>query len=154
MKKYAIIGNNIFKEQQKKVKTIILELKMSHFTKIKTTLTDLNLLKKALDDLSIKWDSDVRSMKGYKNQEHFANLVINQSNGYDLGFTWNGREYQLVADLQFWQQPWSVETFLDKISQRYAYNSIVQTTESKGFQMIQEVNQENGSIKLTLQRWK
>lgn len=126
---------------------------MSHFTKIKTALTDLNLVKKALSDLSIKWDANVKSMKGYKNQEHFANLVIKQSNGYDLGFTWNGVEYQLIADLQFWQQPWSVETFLDKVSQRYAYNSIIQTTELKGFQMVQEVNQENGSIKLTLQRW-
>lgn len=126
---------------------------MSHFTKIKTTLTDLDLLKLSLDDLSISCDPDVKLMKGYKNQEHFANLVIKQSNGYDVGFTWNGMEYQLVADLQFWQQPWSVETFLDKVSQRYAYNSIVKATQSKGFQMVQEVSQENGSIKLTLQRW-
>jgi hypothetical protein len=126
---------------------------MSHFTKIKTALTDLNLLKKSLDDLSIKWNANIKSMKGYKNQEHFANLIIKQGNGYDLGFTWNGMEYQLIADLQFWQQPWSVETFLDKVSQRYAYNAIIQTTEVEGFQMIQEVNQENGSIKLTLQRW-
>lgn len=128
-------------------------VEMSHFTKIKTTLTDLSLLKRSLDDLSIECDSDIRLMKGYRNQEHFANLVIKQSNGYDIGFTWNGMEYHLVADLQFWQQPWSVETFLDKVSQRYAYNSIVKATESKGFQMVQEVNQENGSIKLTMQRW-
>ena len=33
-----------------------------------------------------------------------------------LVFSWNGFEYQLVADLQFWQQPWSVELFLDKVS--------------------------------------
>lgn len=127
---------------------------MSHFTKIKTTLTDLNLLKQSLADLSISFDSTIKSMKGYKSQEHFANLVIKQSNGYDIGFTWNGREYQLIADLQFWQQPWSVETFLDKINQRYAYNSIIKATDVTGFQIVQEVNQENGSIKLTLQRWK
>jgi len=66
----------------------------------------------------------------------------------------NGTEYQLVADLQFWQQPWSVELFLDKITQRYAYNSILKATEIQGFQRIEEITQENGSIKLTLQRWK
>lgn len=126
---------------------------MSHFTKIKTTLTDLNLLEKSLNDLSVIWNSDIQLVKGYKNQKHFANLVIKQSNGYDLGFTWNGLEYQLVVDLQFWQQPWSVDTFLDKVTQRYAYNSIIKITELKGFQAIQEVTQENGSIKLTLQRW-
>jgi hypothetical protein len=144
----------IFSKTSKNQSSItIFFIEMSHFTKIKTTLTDLNLLKKSLDDLSINSDSDVRVMKGYRNQEYFANLVIKQSNGYDIGFTWNGMEYQLVADLQFWQQPWSVETFLDKVSQRYAYNSIIMATQANGFQMVQEVNQENGSIKLTLQRW-
>lgn len=127
---------------------------MSHFSKIKTSLTDLTLLKKTLDDLAITWDADVQLIKGYKNQNHFANLVIKQTNGYDVGFTWNGLEYQLVADLQFWQQPWSVESFLDKVSQRYAYNAIIKATDEKGFQTIQEVVQENGSIKLTLQRWR
>ena len=87
---------------------------MSHFSKIKTTLKDLTLLKKALTDLSVNWDTEVKQIRGYKDQTDFANLVIKQNNNYDIGFTWNGFEYQLVADLQFWQQPWSVESFLDK----------------------------------------
>ena len=127
---------------------------MSHFSKIKTTLKDLSLLQKSLNDLGISWDESINSIKGYKSQECFANLVVKQSNNYDIGFTWNGTEYQLVADLQFWQQPWSVELFLDKITQRYAYNSILKATEIQGFQRIEEISQENGSIKLILQRWK
>lgn len=126
---------------------------MSHFSKIKTTLKDLNLLKKSLDDLSIIWSTDLQIIKGYKNQDHFANLVIPQNNNYDIGFTWNGMEYQLVADLQFWQQPWSVQLFLDKVTQRYAYNSIIETTKAQGFQSVEEVNHENGSIKVVVQRW-
>ena len=127
---------------------------MSHFSKIKTTLKDLSLLQKSLNDLGVSWDERINTIKGYKAQECFANLVIKQNNNYDIGFTWNGTEYQLVADLQFWQQPWSVELFLDKITQRYAYNYILKTTEIQGFQRIEEITQENGSIKLTLQRWK
>ena len=92
-------------------------------------------------------------MRGYKEKTSFANLVIKQNNNYDIGFTWNGFEYQLVADLQFWQQPWSVESFLDKVSQRYAYNSIIKATEKQGFETVEEVNQDNGTIRLTLQRW-
>lgn len=126
---------------------------MSHFTKIKTTLKDLTVLKKSLRDLSIQWEDKSQVVKGYKNQTSFANLVITQNNNYDIGFTWNGFEYQLVADLQFWQQPWSVELFLDKVTQRYAYNSIVDTTKLQGFEAIEEVTHENGAIKLTLQRW-
>jgi hypothetical protein len=127
---------------------------MSHFSKIKTALKDLDLLTKSLDDLGVQWDSTLTQIKGYKKQNHFANLVIQQNNGYDIGFSWNGIEYQLIADLQFWQQPWSVELFLDKVTQRYAYNSIVKATHSSGFQTIEEITQENGSIKITLQRWK
>ena len=126
---------------------------MSHFSKIRTTLRDLTLLKKALLDLSISWDDQVTQMKGYRNQATFANLIIHQDNGYDVGFTWNGFEYQLVADLQFWQQPWSVELFLDKITQRYAYYSILEATSKQGFKTVEEVNLEDESIHLTLQRW-
>jgi|SRR6056300_338454 hypothetical protein len=127
---------------------------MSHFSKIKTTLKDLTLLKKALTDLSVNWDTEVKQIRGYKDQTDFANLVISQNNNYDIGFSWNGFEYQLVADLQFWQQPWSVELFLDKVSQRYAYHSIVESTEKQGFKAIEEVSLEDSSIQLTLQRWK
>lgn len=127
---------------------------MSHFSKIKTSLRDLALLQKSLDDLGVRWDENIKSLNGYKSQKCFANLVIKQNNNYDIGFTWNGTEYQLVADLQFWQQPWSVELFLDKITQRYAYNSILKATQTQGFQTVEELTQENGSIKLTLQRWK
>ena len=126
---------------------------MSHFSKIHTTLKDLDLLKQSLTDLSVKWDTQSQTVRGYKAQTSFANLVIKQNNNYDIGFTWNGFEYQLVADLQFWQQPWSVESFLDKINQRYAYNSIVKATKDQGFETVEEVNQNNGTIKLTLQRW-
>jgi len=127
---------------------------MSHFSKIKTTLKDLTLLKKALTDLSVNWDTEVKQIRGYKDQTDFANLVISQNNHYDIGFSWNGFEYQLVADLQFWQQPWSVELFLDKVSQRYAYHSIVESTEKQGFKAIEEVSLEDSSIQLTLQRWR
>nr|BDA98510.1 photosystem I assembly protein Ycf35 [Proteomonas sp. NEIS-1375] len=127
---------------------------MSHFSKLKTTLKDLTLLKRALTDLSISWEDSSQTLRGYKGQTSFANIVIKQNNNYDIGFVWNGFEYQLIADLQFWQQPWSVESFLDKVTQRYAYNSIIQATQDTGFQSIEEVVQENGTIKLTLQRWK
>lgn len=127
---------------------------MSHFSKIKTTLKDLNLLKKSLTDLSVIWDTEVKQIKGYNNKTSFANLVISQNNNYDIGFSWNGFEYQLVADLQFWQQPWSVELFLDKVTQRYAYHSIIEVTNKQGFKTIEEVKLEDSSIHLTLQRWK
>ena len=126
---------------------------MSHFSKIQTSLKDLDLLKKSLNDLSIHWEPELNRVRGYKEQTTFPNIVIKQANNYDIGFSWNGFEYQLVADIQFWQQPWSIELFLDRVSQRYAYNSIVESTSNQGFQTVNETVQEDGSIKLTLQKW-
>ena len=85
---------------------------MSHFSKIQTSLKDLDLLKRSLNDLSIQWEPELNRVRGYRDQTTFANLVIKQNNNYDIGFSWNGFEYQLVADIQFWQQPWSIEYFL------------------------------------------
>ena len=105
---------------------------MSHFSKIQTSLKDLDLLKRSLNDLSIQWEPELNRVRGYRDQTTFANLVIKQNNNYDIGFSWNGFEYQLVADIQFWQQPWSIELFLDRVSQRYAYNSILESTSNQG----------------------
>ena len=126
---------------------------MSHFSKTQTSLKDLDLLKRSLNDLSIQWEPELNRVRGYRDQTTFANLVIKQNNNYDIGFSWNGFEYQLVADIQFWQQPWSIELFLDRVSQRYAYNSILESTSNQGFQTVNETVQEDGSIKLTLQKW-
>ena len=126
---------------------------MSHFSKIQTSLKDLDLLKKSLNDLSIHWEPELNKVRGHRDQTTFANLVIKQANNYDIGFSWNGVEYQVVADIQFWQQPWSVDLFLDRVSQRYAYNSIIKSTYDQGFQTVNENVQEDGSIKITLQTW-
>ena len=116
-------------------------------------MKDLNILKKSLSDLKISYNEKDQLIRGYRDQTIFANLVINQNNNYDVGFIWNGSEYQLVADLQFWQQPWSVDLFLDKITQRYAYNSILEATSKEGFKTVSETTHENGVLSLTLQRW-
>ena len=99
--------------------------KMSHFTKIKTKLYNLETLKKSLSDLNITWTVQTHTVRGYQNTTHEAELVIQQSNKHDIGFKWNGTEYELVTDLMFWSQDISVDKFLNRINQRYAYNSII-----------------------------
>jgi len=66
---------------------------MSHFTKIKTKLYNLETLKKSLSDLNIDWTVSNKEIRGYQNTKHDAELVIRQDNKYDIGFKWNGSEY-------------------------------------------------------------
>ena len=127
---------------------------MSHFSKVKTSLRDLETLKLTLSDLEIAWQTNSQVIRGYNNQTHRAELVITQpNNNHDIGFCWNGKEFELVSDLQFWDQKYSVESFLDKVSQRYAYNSIINESSRKGFQATEMTNQEDGSIRLVINRW-
>ena len=126
---------------------------MSHFTKIKTKLYDLNTLKKSLSDLKLEWTAENHVIKGYKGQMHQAEVVIKQKNNYDFGFRWNGVEYELVADLMFWAQPYSVDKFLNQLNQRYAYNTILQVSEKQNFQFTQVENAQDGSIRLLLRRY-
>ena len=126
---------------------------MSHFTKIKTKLYNLMTLKKSLSDLNIDWTVQTNNVRGYKNSVHKAELVVHQDNKHDIGFKWNGTEYELVTDLMFWAQDISVDKFLSRINQRYAYNSIIGVSEKEGFSFTQSEVAEDGSIRLVLRRF-
>ena len=128
---------------------------MSHFSQIKTKLRNLSSLESALTDIGADWKSGPQPVRGYRGQTHTADLVIEQENGYDVGFSLNPetREYELVADLQYWLQPWSVDGFLNRISQRYAYHTVLNETGRQGFQIAEQQNNDDGSIRLVLQRW-
>nr|YP_010338285.1 hypothetical protein MW410_pgp145 [Bangia atropurpurea]UNJ18235.1 hypothetical protein [Bangia atropurpurea] len=126
---------------------------MSHFTKIQTTIQDLNLLKRALTDLGLIWDTNSSNVKVGENNQQKIDIIIKQDNFSHIGFVWNNNKYHLVADLQLWSQPWSLEVFLDKLSQKYAYHSIIDETKKQGFEKAEQISQRDGSIKLVVQRW-
>ncbi|MGL5080609.1 MAG: DUF1257 domain-containing protein [Microcoleaceae cyanobacterium] len=126
---------------------------MSHFSQIKTQIRNLTSLKVALTDLGIDWKSGSNQVRGYQGQTLPAEVTIPQDNGYDIGFVWNGQEYELVADLQFWQQPVPVDRFLSKVTQRYAYRTVVSESSKQGFQVSEQQQNQDGSIRLVMQRW-
>ena len=126
---------------------------MSHFSQIKTQIRNLPALESALTDLGMDWKSGPRPVRGYQGQTQTANVVIEQDNGYDIGFSWNEKEYELVADIDFWQQAWSVDRFLQKVTQRYAYHTVVNTSADQGFQVSEQEQNADGSIRLVVQRW-
>lgn len=126
---------------------------MSHFSQIKTQLRNLNSLQAALTDLGIVWKSGSEAIRGYRGKTQTAEIAIEQDNGYDIGFRWNGSEYELVADLQFWRQTLTVDRFLSRVTQRYAYHTVLNETTQKGFQVTEQQQNNDGSIRLVLQRW-
>ena len=90
---------------------------MSHFTHMKTRFQHLFYLEKALNRLNIVHKEQEKNLTHSNADSHNLNLVIPQSNGYDIEFAWTGQEYELVVDMSFWEQPYPIESFIDKISQ-------------------------------------
>lgn len=121
---------------------------MSHFTHIKTKFQNLDYLKKALNKLSISYKekTDLLNSKA-------VNLTIAQSNGYDIEFSWNGEQYELVIDMSFWQQSSPIESFIDKVAQTYAGEVIIGESQKTGFQAIKYQQNNDGSNTLVLERW-
>lgn len=126
---------------------------MSHFTKIKTKLSDRTTIEKSLSDLNIQWESETAKVRGYKGQQHEAEIIIRQKNNHDIGFAWTGKEYELVTDLMFWDQKYSVNKFLNQLNQRYAFNLITKVSEEQRFQYVGAETQQDGSIRLVLRKF-
>jgi len=72
-------------------------------------------------------------------------LVIPQSNGYDIAFRWNDQEYELVTDLSFWNQPYPTQNFMDKIAKQYAGEVIIGESKKTGFQPVKYQQNSDGS---------
>ena len=132
---------------------------MSHFTKCALKMTNLAALKKALADMQLKFteaeQGQTVSVRGYRGDKLQAAMCIDMGR-YDVGVVDNqDGTYGLVAD---W---WGVETtkgvseaeFKDQLSQKYQYHNVKQACEEKGYAVEEEVNEEDGSIRLVVRKW-
>lgn len=126
---------------------------MSHFTHMKTRFQNLFYLEKALNRLNIEYKQQNNINPSLKVENNNINLVIPQSNGYDIQFDWNGQEYELVVDMSFWEQAYPIESFIDKVAQQYAGEVIIGESQKTGFQPIKYQQNADGSNTLVLERW-
>lgn len=126
---------------------------MSHFTYMKTRFQNLLYLEKALNRLNIVHKKTETNITELNSESSNLNLVIPQSNGYDIQFTWNRDEYELVVDMSFWEQSYPIESFIDKIAQQYAGEVIIGESQKIGFQPIKYKQNTDGSNTLILERW-
>jgi len=126
---------------------------MSHFTNMKTSFQNLFYLEKALNKLNIQNHRIQQTLNNNKSIINNHNLLINQSNGHNIEFCWNGEEYELIVDISFWEQSCPVETFIDKIGQQYASEVIIGESQKMGFELIKYNKNSDGSNSLVLQRW-
>ncbi|PIW14366.1 MAG: hypothetical protein COW34_07725 [Armatimonadetes bacterium CG17_big_fil_post_rev_8_21_14_2_50_66_6] len=136
---------------------------MSHFTTIRTELRDKEALKKALADLGYSEIEDGHNLPLYGYQgdrrSQTADLVIRRQHvggasndvGFALGpdgcYTAIISEFDLHSGFQ-WNQKRS------KLTQRYAFHTIVDTAAQQGWNVAQQEQQQDGTIRVVVQRWR
>ena len=125
---------------------------MSHFTTIRTQLVEASYLERALVDLGHTVQRGPVTVNGYQGNTTRADLKIATANkGYDIGFRRNGPSYELVAD---W---WGIKgmgqgDFVKKLTQRYAYHAAKTALKAEGFSLVEEEQQQDGTLHLVLRR--
>ena len=78
-------------------------------------------------------------------------LKVTGSHGFRLNPMTN--EYELVADLETWNQPIPAKRFIDKVTQQYARMVVHDQVKKLGFQVEEEWEMDDNSIELTVTRW-
>ena len=128
---------------------------MSHFSTIKTKLKNKPQLVEALEILQydVKEDQELKvtGAHGINHETVEAEVAIAQ----DIGFRMNPMtgSYELVTDLETWNQPIPVERFMDKVTQQYARMPLHNTVKDMGFEVAEEWEMDDGSIELIVNRW-
>ncbi|MBW4551642.1 MAG: DUF1257 domain-containing protein [Aphanocapsa sp. GSE-SYN-MK-11-07L] len=115
---------------------------MSHFSTLRTKITDAEILKSSLRDLgiAIKTEADVR---GYNGQRVRADLVAILEGEYDLGWSRNtDGTFDLIADLWGVAKKHNQTELINSINQKYAINKTLAEVKRPGLQ--------NANVKLVV----
>ena len=128
---------------------------MSHFSTIKTQLKDADPLIKALNKLGYIINEEEKFIKGYRGKFTAVDISMNLPGETKVGFKWdnNSNTYELVTDLDLWKFEIPVERFISKVTQMYAYQTIISKTIEDGYQIVEQNNKNDGSIELVLTKW-
>ena len=125
---------------------------MSHFSTIKTKIKNKPELIEALELLQYNVHEDQELINPLEHQHE--KVKVDVSIGTDIGFRLNNNgEYELVADIQTWNQPIPPERLIEKVTQQYARMTIHNTIKEQGFQVAEEWEMDDNSIEIIATRW-
>lgn len=125
---------------------------MSHFTTLKTQLMVKEYIKKALEDMEMRYEEGDVEIRDYGGNRTRVEIKVPTANpDYAIGFRKQGSVYELVAD---W---WGIkginqDEFLRRLTQRYAYHATKDQLKQQDFTIVQEEVKEDKTIHITVRR--
>lgn len=123
---------------------------MSHYSRVKTIMRDKDILLQCLSELGYeaKIYKKARQYRLLDNaemsiriNERRVSFALNTDNSYDMIADWDliGSEVQ--------------KKFTASLLQRYALKTIIAQTNQQGFNVIENTQEEDGSIRIVIRRW-
>ena len=132
---------------------------MSHFTKVRSKITDAVCLKSALKDLGYTFveakAGQTVHVRGYQQATAEAAMSIEASSRFDVGVVVTAEGIEFVAD---W---WGVETtrgvtqdeFIRQVTQRYAYHKVKKAVEKHNYKLELVEAKVGEKVMLRVSRW-
>ena len=116
---------------------------MSHFSTLRTKISDSAILVNSLRDLGINVQTNA-DVRGYNGQRLRADSVATLEGEYDLGWSENSDgTFDLIADLWGVAKKHNQTELINSINQKYAVNKTLSEVKQRGLQ--------NANVKLVLQ---
>jgi hypothetical protein len=116
---------------------------MSHFSTLRTKITDSEVLKSSLSDLGVTVKTEA-NIRGYNGQNVRADIVAVLEGDYDIGWSRNADgSFDLIADLWGVAKKHNQTELINSINQKYAVNKTLAEVKRPGLQ--------NANVRLVLQ---
>jgi len=116
---------------------------MSHFSTLRTKITDAEILKSSLNDLGVNIKTEA-NIRGYNGQNVRADIVAVLEGDYDIGWSRNvDGSFDLIADLWGVAKKHNQTELINSINQKYAVNKTLAEVKRPGLQ--------NANVRLVLQ---
>ena len=125
---------------------------MSHFTTIKTVISDLECLRKALKDLNYQFQEGIYEIKDYEGRKTKVEIkFFIENKEFGFCFSDDKNTYELIGD--WYEIKGNHKKYTDQILQRYAYHKVIKELHQKGLVISEEQKLNDGAIKVVVKQW-
>ena len=126
---------------------------MSHWTELKTNITDKAILVQALKDLGYTVISGV--CRGYAGNKITSDVVVQMEGNYDVGFLFTEGETKIIGDewgINLRHPMFNLADFTKEVKKKYSHNKVMDEIRKQGYTVASETT-ENGQIKILARHW-
>ncbi len=99
----------------------------------------------------VRVDEELENPLDHNHKKQLCDITI----GNDIGFRWNDKNnsYELVADLMSWSLDVPPERFINKVTQNYSLENLLETAKEEGYEVVDQTVNDRQEVELTVSRW-